>query len=252
MKSSGMLLLSFAVACVAAVATAPAAAQNQPSPIAAWSRTTAASETAGTPAEHGAAVFNNWRSACHSRDTRNAPGTSSLQHKYQGSVPAALEDRTDLTAEIVELFVRYGVATMPFYRKSRSIGKRKSTIPSWPRLSHISRGTEDELRNGRCDADPATAAGGRAAFRPARQRHPSVGIVYKAGSWSRCLAGSGWRDALTSKSPVLAMTRRGVSRHISYRAARIADQAWCWDSLQAPVGRKNFNRPDSAQVAARP
>jgi mono/diheme cytochrome c family protein len=102
----------------ACAAVLPAAAQDTPLPTPAWSRTTAANESAGTPAERGAAVFNNWCSACHSRDTRNAPGTSSLQHKYQGSVPAALEDRTDLTREVIELFVRNGVATMPFYRKT--------------------------------------------------------------------------------------------------------------------------------------
>lgn len=63
-------------------------------------------------------VFNNWCAACHSRDVRNAPGTRSLENKYQSKVPAALEDRTDLTAASVALFVRRGVATMPFYRKT--------------------------------------------------------------------------------------------------------------------------------------
>ena len=48
--------------------------------------------------------------------TRRAP--RSLENKYQGTVPAALEDRTDLTAGSVALFVRRGVATMPFYRKT--------------------------------------------------------------------------------------------------------------------------------------
>ncbi|HEY8519317.1 MAG TPA: cytochrome c [Gammaproteobacteria bacterium] len=102
----------------ALAAAAAASAQDAPRPIAAWSRTTAADETAGTLVERGAAVFNNWCSACHSRDTRNAPGTTSLQHKYQGAVPAALEDRTDLTPEAVRAFVRNGVATMPFFRKT--------------------------------------------------------------------------------------------------------------------------------------
>ena len=97
---------------------ASAAAQDAPFPIPAWSRTTAANETSGSAAERGAAVFNNWCSACHSRGPANAPGTTSLQNKYQGSVPAALEDRTDLTGEVVTLFVRNGVATMPFYRKT--------------------------------------------------------------------------------------------------------------------------------------
>jgi mono/diheme cytochrome c family protein len=105
-------------AILAAILLSPATAQEAPFPIAAWSRTTAAAEDAGAPTERGAAVFNNWCSACHSRGPLNAPGTTSLQNKYQGTLPAALEDRTDLTAQLVELYVRNGIATMPFYRKT--------------------------------------------------------------------------------------------------------------------------------------
>jgi (+)-pinoresinol hydroxylase len=108
-----------AVACAVAAAVPFAArAQDAPFPIAAWSRTAAGAEDRGTPPERGAAVFNNWCSACHSRGPQNAPGTTSLQNKYRGSVPAALEDRTDLTAELVKFFVRNGVATMPQFRKT--------------------------------------------------------------------------------------------------------------------------------------
>jgi mono/diheme cytochrome c family protein len=107
------------VGIVAALVVAGAAtAQDAPFPIAAWSRTTAAVETEGSLVERGAAVFNNWCSACHSRGPRNAPGTASLQAKYQGSVPAALEDRRDLTPELVKLFVRNGVAMMAPLRKT--------------------------------------------------------------------------------------------------------------------------------------
>jgi (+)-pinoresinol hydroxylase len=95
-----------------------ALAQEPPFPVAAWSRTTAAVEDRGVPLERGAAVFNNWCSACHSRGPQNAPGTASLQMKYQGSVPAALEDRRDLTPDVVKVFVRNGVATMAPFRKT--------------------------------------------------------------------------------------------------------------------------------------
>ena len=96
------------------LALAASALAQQP----AWNRNTAADQKSGSPAERGAAVFNNWCSACHSKDARNAPGTRSLQFKYQGKASAALEERQDLTAESVKLFVRKGVATMPFYRKT--------------------------------------------------------------------------------------------------------------------------------------
>lgn len=96
---------------------APAGAQDD-GPIAAWSRTTAVSETAGTAIERGAAVFNNWCDACHRNAQQNAPGTRSLQLKYRGELPGALEQRTDLTPVLVEFYVRNGVATMPFFRKT--------------------------------------------------------------------------------------------------------------------------------------
>jgi len=99
-------------------ASTAALAQEPPFPIAAWSRTTAAVETQGSPVERGAAVFNNWCSACHSRGPQNAPGTASLQNKYQGSVPAALQDRRDLTPDLVKFFVRNGVAMMAPLRKT--------------------------------------------------------------------------------------------------------------------------------------
>jgi (+)-pinoresinol hydroxylase len=95
-----------------------ALAQEPSFPIAAWSRTTASVEDNGSPVERGAAVFNNWCSACHSRGPQNAPGTASLQNKYQGSVPAALQDRRDLTPDLVKFFVRNGVAMMAPLRKT--------------------------------------------------------------------------------------------------------------------------------------
>jgi mono/diheme cytochrome c family protein len=37
---------------------------------------------------------------------------------YKGSKPAMLEERTDLTPEIIKQFVRNGVSVMPFFRKT--------------------------------------------------------------------------------------------------------------------------------------
>ena len=107
-----------ALVAVGIASSTPALAQEPPFPIAAWSRTTASAEDAGSPKERGAAVFNNWCSACHSRGPQNAPGTASLQNKYQGSVPAALQDRRDLTPDLVKFFVRNGVAMMAPLRKT--------------------------------------------------------------------------------------------------------------------------------------
>ena len=98
--------------------SAGAVAQTPTVPTPAWSRIAAVPQHSGTPVERGAAVFNNWCAACHSRDLRNAPGTRSLNFKYQGEFPGALEDRRDLTGTAITFFVRQGVATMPFYRKT--------------------------------------------------------------------------------------------------------------------------------------
>jgi mono/diheme cytochrome c family protein len=108
-------LVTWAMAASLAVG---ARAQQASYPAPSWSRTKAAGQKGGSPVERGAAVFNNWCSVCHSKDIKNAPGTQSLQYKYQGKLPAALEDRRDLTANSIKLFVRKGVATMPFFRKT--------------------------------------------------------------------------------------------------------------------------------------
>lgn len=68
-------------------------------------------------AANGKAVFERWCSACHAPNPRLA-GTLALQTKYQGTLPAALEQRADLTPEIVSSFVRTGIAWMAPFRKT--------------------------------------------------------------------------------------------------------------------------------------
>ena len=63
----------------------------------------------------GRAVYGHWCAPCHAAD-RALAGTMSLQAKYEGSVPAVLEDRTDLSAPVIRHFVRNGVAWMPPFR----------------------------------------------------------------------------------------------------------------------------------------
>jgi len=70
-----------------------------------------------TPMQQGHAVFNKWCAPCHSNAPGN-PGTAALEALYQGTKPAALEERTDLTPETVKQFVRNGVSIMPFFRKT--------------------------------------------------------------------------------------------------------------------------------------
>lgn len=63
----------------------------------------------------GRAIYAQWCAPCHAVNPRLA-GTMSLQAKYEGSVPAVLEDRTDLSAPVIRHFVRNGVAWMAPFR----------------------------------------------------------------------------------------------------------------------------------------
>ena len=74
-----------------------------------------------TQIDRGKAVFQHSCVWCHAamqgRDTVPA-GTVGLSEKYNGSKPAVLEQRTDLTPEFVAYVVRHGVRSMPPFRPS--------------------------------------------------------------------------------------------------------------------------------------
>ena len=69
----------------------------------------------------GERLYAQWCQGCHDRlgPTRETlPGTTPLALRYQGTLPAALVDRDDLTPELVKVFVRRGVSFMPTFRKT--------------------------------------------------------------------------------------------------------------------------------------
>ncbi len=66
---------------------------------------------------HGYEVFQKWCTPCHGRGA-DKPGTVALTALYKGAKPGMLEERTDLTPEMVRTFVRTGVSVMPFFRKT--------------------------------------------------------------------------------------------------------------------------------------
>jgi (+)-pinoresinol hydroxylase len=68
-------------------------------------------------ARKGQQVYQKWCSPCHAPGT-NMPGTLALEFHYNGSKPAVLEERTDLTAAMVKGLVRNGVYVMPRFRKT--------------------------------------------------------------------------------------------------------------------------------------
>ena len=65
--------------------------------------------------ERGQAVYQYWCNACHGPELLK-PGTAALAAKYEGALPAALAERTDMTPAFVELMVRQGISMMPFFR----------------------------------------------------------------------------------------------------------------------------------------
>jgi mono/diheme cytochrome c family protein len=72
-------------------------------------------------AAQGKAKFEHTCAPCHGAGVGDdgramLPGTDALRIKYQGSLPALLEQRTDLNAEAIRTFVRRGTWSMPPFR----------------------------------------------------------------------------------------------------------------------------------------
>lgn len=100
--------------------------------------TTPAEEPEKVAAEfqQGRKLYEYWCSTCHgagvgAEGRAQLPGTAALQEKYQGELPAVLEERTDLTPEIVSLFVRNGVSVMPFFRKTEISDEELAQISAY-------------------------------------------------------------------------------------------------------------------------
>jgi len=103
----------------AETATAPApqpAEEAPPAPMAAPVASPAAPASAAMIQE-GQAVFQRWCTPCHGAGPDH-PGTTALAAKYNGALPARLEERRDLTPEVTTFYVRHGVSVMPPFRKT--------------------------------------------------------------------------------------------------------------------------------------
>lgn len=67
--------------------------------------------------ENGHRIYDHWCTPCHAPGPKH-PGTQALNFLYKGSKPAVLEQRSDLTVDIVSSFVRNGVSVMAPFRKT--------------------------------------------------------------------------------------------------------------------------------------
>jgi (+)-pinoresinol hydroxylase len=65
----------------------------------------------------GQALYEYWCLPCHASGSE-FPGTQSLQVRDGGDPPAVLHERTNLTPDVVKLFVREGILSMPPFRKT--------------------------------------------------------------------------------------------------------------------------------------
>lgn len=67
--------------------------------------------------QRGKQVYEQWCAICHNEGVGMA-GTLVLKMKYKGEVTALLEERTDLTRDVIEYYVREGMGSMPYFRKT--------------------------------------------------------------------------------------------------------------------------------------
>jgi mono/diheme cytochrome c family protein len=87
-------------------------------------------ESAKQGGSEGRVEFQNACAICHGAGP-DRPGTSSLQFKYGGRLPALLEERTDLTAEQVKYYIRHGIAMMPAFRKTELSDAQADAIANY-------------------------------------------------------------------------------------------------------------------------
>ena len=97
------------------------------------------SESTSPQLKRGEEVYQAKCNLCHGRVAKDvAPGpgaqmsgTQALAAKYGGKKPAVLEDRTDLTADVVKFYVRHGAGIMPFFRKTEVSDAELDAIAAW-------------------------------------------------------------------------------------------------------------------------
>jgi (+)-pinoresinol hydroxylase len=95
----------------------------------------AAEPAAKTSPASGQVVYERWCAPCHAPGPGH-PGTQSLQLKYGGKTPAALLDRTDLSAQAVAVFVRQGVLMMAPFRKTEISDAELAALSAYVARNH--------------------------------------------------------------------------------------------------------------------
>jgi mono/diheme cytochrome c family protein len=113
-------------ACLAATAAAIPVRADPEQPIA-WTRQTV---TAPPGAPRGYVEYQNSCSVCHG-PMPERPGTRALAAKYKDSLPAVLEERTDLKPDVIRMVVRNGISVMPPFRKTEVTDEQLNAIVAY-------------------------------------------------------------------------------------------------------------------------
>ena len=90
--------------------------------------------------ERGQAKFEHSCAPCHGDGVGDdgramLPGTDALRIKYQGALPALIEQRTDLNADAIRTFVRRGTWSMPPFRPTEVTERDIQDIAAYLRQS---------------------------------------------------------------------------------------------------------------------
>jgi len=92
-----------------------------------WTRQTV---TAPPGAPRGYVEYQNSCTVCHG-PMPERPGTRALAAKYKGSLPAMLEQRTDLQPDFIRMTVRNGISLMPPFRKTEISDEQLDAIVAY-------------------------------------------------------------------------------------------------------------------------
>lgn len=77
----------------------------------------------------GAVVYRQWCADCHGPG--RLPGTSALQRKYKGAIPADLEERREIPDALIRLVVRSGMSFMPSFRKTEITDRELAALSAY-------------------------------------------------------------------------------------------------------------------------
>lgn len=78
--------------------------------------------------ESGARIYRYWCVECHNA---RGFGTVSLERRYQGAIPAILEQRRDLNSAFIQYVTRNGMSFMPSFRKTEITDKELAALTAY-------------------------------------------------------------------------------------------------------------------------